>query len=409
MRKDLLFLCLATCSFFLVLSQPNSARAGADIQINDESSIDLGFRLQALYLRTEKDVDGQKSSFENFDDFKVRRARLRLGADINKWASMFIQTEFAEDEGTGADMRVIDAFIRLKPHKLANIYLGENMAPVTRQNLTSSGGLLAIDRPGITYKNLTWGTRALSTFANATVGDTDAGLRGDVDVRDTGVTLFGSTSLSDMAHVKYYLGTYDGVQEAGEDSERCAGRIQVNFFDAEPNYFNLSTYLGKKKTVGIGAAFDSQSDVARDLATGGTVDYEMWTVDAFADYPLGPGTVTLEAAYLDLDLDDATQLDADGDGITGTNAKQSQGNGYYAQAGYFINNWQPWVEYEQWDSDGANDLGSFDSYRIGLTYFIKGHNANIKAGYEVFNADENFTGTNEDSIKTFVTGLYVNY
>ncbi len=77
---------------------------------------------------------------------------------------MFLQTEFAEEAGTGADMRIIDAFVTLKPHKLAYLYLGENMAPVLRQNLTSSGGLMAVDRPAVIYKNLTWGTRALRSI-----------------------------------------------------------------------------------------------------------------------------------------------------------------------------------------------------------------------------------------------------
>ncbi len=397
MRKRLLVYLLVVLA--VLAFQATSALAGATIQISDDSKIDLGFRLQALYLNTDSDIDSD-GGFESLDDFKVRRGRIRLGADITKWVSMFLQTEFAEPEaGTGADMRVIDAFVQLKPHKLANLYMGENMAPVLRQNVTSSGGMMAIDRPGVIYKNLTWGTRALSTFANTTFGDTDAGLRGDVDVRDTGLTLFGSDSLTEMVHFKYYLGVYDGVQNAGDDSERYAARVQVNFFDPEPGYYNLSTYLGKKKTVGFGAAYDSQDDVDADAS--GNIDYRMFTFDAFADYPVGPGYLTFEAAYIDLDLDDGGVIS------TGKTAKNSQGDGFYTQAGYFINNWQPWIEYEDWSSDGTD--GGYDLTRVGLTYFIKGHNANIKVGYESFNADENIGSTNEDSIDTFVTGFYVTY
>lgn len=406
MRKTIFGIGLVLASLLFFPAEP--ALAGAKIQITDDTKIDLGFRLQTLYLHTETDLDGD-GKFEDEDDFNVRRARIRLGADITKWASMFLQTEFAEEStAANADARIIDAFIRLKPHKLANIYLGENMAPVLRQNLTSSGALLAVDRPAIVYKNLTWGTRALAAFINKSFDDSDAGLRGDVDVRDMGATLFGSTSLTDMAHIKYYLGVYDGVQESDEDNERFAGRVQVNFFDSEPGYYNLSTYLGKKKTIGLGAAYDTQSEVDVDT-TGKSVDYRMWTVDAFTEYPVGPGQLSFEVAYIDLDLDDAGILDS-----SGKSAKNSQGDGYYAQAGYLIenvhprlDNWQPWIEYEDWSSDGST--GSFDNLRIGLTYFIKGHNANIKVGYEIFDADKNFSGTNEDSIETFVTGLYVTY
>lgn len=408
MKKQLFLWSIVMLSIIALFC--GNAVAGAKITISDDAEINLGFRLQALYLRTDDDSD-KDGKFENVDDFKIRRARIRLGADVTELFSMFLQTEFTQEGGSGGDVRLIDAFIKVKPHKLAHFIIGENMAPATRQNLTSSGGPLTADRMGIVYKNLTWGTRALSRFANSTYSDGDAGLRGDVDVRDLGVTLFGSTSLREDAHLKYYLGIYDGIQKASEDKERFAGRVQLNFFDAEPNYYNLSTYLGKKKTVGVGAAFDTQSSVAMDLATMDDVDYTMYTFDVFSDYPVGNGTLTFEAAYIDLDLDSATMLDPSGSGnpASARNAKQSQGNGWYAQAGYYINKWQPWVGYETWDSDASNDKGSFDAYRIGLTYFFAGHNANIKIGYEHFEADEDFTGTKEDSIDTFLAGVYITY
>ena len=70
-----------------------------------------------------------------------------------------------------------------------------------------------------------------------------------------GVTLFGSGSLSDTSHLKYYLGFYDGIQASGSDKSdrnlRMTARAQLNLFDAEAGYYNLSTYLGKKKTLGF--------------------------------------------------------------------------------------------------------------------------------------------------------------
>lgn len=401
MKKQIFLYSIVLLSILALFS--GNAMAGAKIKINDDASINLGFRLQTLYLNTDSDLNGD-GSFETLDDFKIRRARIRLGADVTKLFSLFLQTEFSQGVGSGGDVRMIDAFLKVKAHKLATFVIGENMAPVTRQNLTSSGGLMTVDRPGISYKNLTWGTRALSTFSNVTYSDGDAGLRGDVDVRDLGITLFGSTSIQDDVHVKYYLGIYDGIQNASQDKERFVGRIQVNFFDAEPGYYGLSTYLGKKKTVGIGAAFDSQSSVDIDTATSKVIDYSMYTFDVFTDYPVGDGTLTFEAAIVNLDLDDATTLTG-----TSKNAQQSQGSGWYVQAGYYINKWQPWVEYETWDSDAASQKGDYDSYRVGLTYFYAGHNANFKVGYEHFEADVNFTGKTEKEINTLVAGVYITY
>ncbi|GAB4258925.1 MAG: hypothetical protein Kow0092_06800 [Deferrisomatales bacterium] len=407
-RRPLLWL-LALAA--VLYGSPTPARAGAVLTIGEDTKVNLGFRLQTQFNSTEKNIDSDASDFERSDDFVVRRGRIRLGADVTRWVSMFLQTEVsdASAHAVGINMTMIDAFLKLKLHKLAHIIVGENMAPSTRQTVTSSGGLMAIDRVGIVYKSLTWGTRAKYNFTNTTFSDSDAGLRGATDVRDLGATLFGSTSVTDTVHFKYYLGLYDGVQEAQEDNFRYAGRVQLNFFDPEPGYYNLTTYLGKKKTIGFGASYDAQQAVAKDLSDGSDVDYTFFSFDAFADYPIGPGYVTFEAGYEDLDLDGATQLDAKGDGSKVTNARQAQGNGFYAEAGYFVRNWQPWIEYEQWNSDGTNDKGSYDAWRFGLNYYIKGHNANVKAAYEIVNTDADIGSSSEDSVGSFLVGIYVTY
>lgn len=392
-----------------VVGAAGIAIGGASVQIDEASSIDVGFRVQPLVILTEKDMDGD-GRFESDSDFKVRRGRLRLKGTLTERVSAFIQTDLGSGVGgSGYDMRVIDAWVSLKLSPLFTVYAGENMAPASRQNLTSSGALMTMDRPGINYKTLTWGTRSVYAFANNTLSDADAGLRGDVDVRDNGATAFGATSLSEAMHVKYYAGLYDGIQQTDEDDLRFAGRVQLNFFDPEDKYFNLSTYLGKKKTVGVGASYDMQNNVTGSDDKG-NVDYSFYTVDVFADLPWGPGALTAEAAYQVLDLGGTTALDHDGVAETATvNARQSEGDGFYAQAGYLVKNWQPWIEYERWESDAADDKGTYNMMRAGVSYFIKGHNANIKAGFENLEADTTLANTTEDTINSFVLGCYVTY
>jgi hypothetical protein len=392
----------------MLLFHSGSAQAGAKLKIDDESSIDLGVRLQTQFFMTDKDLDGD-GRFKQVSDFKVRRARIRLNAKITDKMSAFLQTEFAEEAGEpGADMRIIDAYTNLKFDDWFQLITGENMAPASRENVTSSGALLAIDRPGVAYKALTWGggTRAAFTNESSLVSDANAGFTGKVDIRDLGATLFGTGSISDVLHAKYYLGVYDGVQ--GEsvhgDAKRTTGRVQVNIGDAEAGYYDSATYLGKKSTIGIGASYDRQSNVDTDLATGNRVDYLLYSADIFFDRPIGVGALTLEGAYSKLDLDDAgTLTDAGGNG------RQAQGTGYYVQAGCLINKIQPWAAYETWDSDGANNVGDYALYRVGASYYLKGHNANIKAGYERFKARWNLTSGNEDTINTYLLGFYVTY
>jgi hypothetical protein len=327
---------------------------------------------------------------------------------------MFLQTEFSNDSvNSGGDVRLIDAFITFKPRDWFQLVGGERMAPASRQNLTSSGALMTVDRPGSNNYTLTWGLRGQTQFNNSAIAGTRGGSVGDVSVRDLGVTLFGSTSTSDKLHFKYYAGASDGSTARTSDEERFTLRAQVNYGDAEPGYFGLSTYLGKKQTFGFGAAYDTQSDFAADIDTAtntvvGSLDYKYWTIDAFAEQPIGPGSLTFEAAYSDLDLDDPQGVLGNSGGTTlsgGVNADQTQGSGFYAQTGYYINKWQPWFLYEDWDADGNNDAGDWSAYRVGLSYFFAGHNANVKVGYE--NTDNKTPGAND--IQTFVLGAYITF
>lgn len=387
------------------LSFTVDAHAGAKLVINDKSTLDLGIRIQPLVIYGDQDVDDD-GSWDSDYDMKVRRARLRLKANIGEYVEGFIQTDVSGSSGgSGQDARVIDAYVLVKANQWVGFYTGLNMVPVYRQNLTSSGALMAMDRPGITYKNLSWGNRAVVRMANSTLSGTDSGLRGSNDVRDEGITLFGSGALGESdASLKYYLGIYDGINADGETDPRFAGRAQLNFFDSEAGYYNSSTYLGKKKTVGIGAAFDIQKAVAMDI-NDELVDYSVFTVDGFAEYPLGDGSLTAEAGWQMLDLSDAT-VEIGGDPMDWNAA---QGTGFYAQAGYFFaEHWQPWGEFEMWSSDSDTDVGNYTAFRLGLTYYIEGQNANIKVGYENVSTDVPITG-DEDSMNTFILGTFITY
>ena len=361
-----------------------TANAGAKLKINDDATINLGFRVQTLLIN--RSGDGE-------DEFKVRRARFRLGSTVTDKASIFLQTDVS-----GKAMNLIDAFITLKPSKNLHVIVGENMVPALRQNLTSSAALMTIDRPGIAYKSLNWGGRALTSFSNSTMSETKAGFSTKYAVRGGGATVFGKGDLTNNTHFKYYIGAYNGSNKPAKDSFEYSTRVQINFGDAESGYYNASTYLGKKKTVGIGVSYTAQADAAVETATGNSVDYSLLSVDAFAEQPIGKGSLTAEAAYLKVDLGGAGTLN------TGGNGKNSEGDGFYAQAGFLMDDIQYWAGYETWNSNSTENLGSFDTSRIGITYFIKGQNLNIKAGFEKTNTD-----WNNQSDTTFVLGAYVNF
>lgn len=392
----------------VALAAPTIAHAGFKVKLDDETTLELGLRLQSQFVSTEVDRDGD-GEYESQNDFSVRRARVKFRASYGTWATAYVQTDLEEQSGTSADSRIIDAYVLLKPHKAAWFYLGENMAPALRQNVTSSGAFMALDRPGLAYKALTWGGRTKYAFTNTTFGDSNARLntQARAPVRDMGGTVFGNVSVAPVLHLKYYLGLYDGVQAAQSNSLRMTARAQVNLFDPETGYYNDGTYLGEKRTVGIGGSYDRQDKIALDQATGRKVDYQLFTVDAFAETPLPFGVITAEAAYVNLDLDGGGALVTAGGTALG-NASRAQGDGFYAQLGYLLGKVQPWVNYEQWTSDATDDRGSYKAYRAGLNYFIKGHDAKLVAGFERFEPEVKLSAS-QSAINTFVVGAYLDY
>jgi len=386
--------------------------AGVELQIDQDSNLELGFRLQTQFLSsTNSQADAEDDHEEKF---LLRRARIRLGGSVTKWVKFFIQVgSDSQEDGSVGDAEVIDGFINLHLLEQAQIIMGEHMAPAGRQHLTSSAAMMAIDRPGITNYNLTWGLDGGAVFNTAVLDDGNLDLSGDGNVnRDIGATLFGSISFTEKFHAKYYVGGYTGIQfmNNAEDKERVTGRVQLNFFEPEPGYYNLSTYLGAKKTVAIGASIDHQQRIARDTITNDNVNYIYYSFDAFADIPVGPGSTTFEAGYSNLDLEDSTSLRDSASGPP-KNAKETEGKGFYVQSGYYLEslNLQPWALFERWDSDASDDVGSWSAWRVGVSYFIKGHNANIKVGFEQFRADEKIGGTADKNIESFLIGFYVSY
>lgn len=390
---------------------PLAVRAGVTLKIDDNVKLDLGLRLQTWFIHTEKDRSGT-GVYAGENDFLIRRARVRLRGDVTQYVTAFLQTDFEEQQGTSADMRIIDAYVLLKADKMLNLYVGENMNPAIRQDISSSATHMALDRPALAYKSLTWGARAKYGFTNDTLPDSNSRLLNGarVSVRDMGATFFGVISVAPMAHFKYYAGVWDGVQLAGLDNLRYTVRGQVNFLDAEPGYYNDSTYLGSKRTIGFGGSYDAQNNVALDQTTRARVNYRLYSLDAFTEQPIGPGSVSAEFGYVNLDLGGGgTMLRTDTNTALG-NAARTQGHGWFAQAGFYVSDLkvQPWVNYERWHADAAGNRGSYKAYRAGLNYYLKGETANIKGGFEFFEPDPGFSAS-QGNIKSVVIALNTNY
>lgn len=390
----------------MVTMVAGSALAGANITVNDHSTINLGYRLQAYYQAKDMDLDSATDGYETMTDFSIRRARFRLKGNVTPKVSIFLQTDVS-----GKSMQMIDAFVNYKADPWAQFIMGRNMAPASRQALTSSGALLAMDRPGQVYNALNWGARYKYGFNGSTFPQS-LPLGGDA-VRDNGLTLFGSGPVGENGHLKYYAGIYNGIQDdmSVDDKDHFAFRAQYNMWDAEGGYYNSSTYLGKKKTLALGISYDLQDAVSTSAAPVVSdpdilVDYSLLSADLFLELPSSNGnSFTFEGALNVRDFGDAIDY------------MDSQGTGFYTQAAYYLaSGFQPWFLFESFSSDATENAdgqvpGDYTSFRVGATYFIDGQHANVKLGYESFKPDVPMTvgGTTEDTINSFTLGFFVNY
>ena len=382
----------------------------ADITVKaPDIELKVGARIQPLMYYSDSPLIADRDVY----DFRLRRARFSLVGAMEPGIRVVFQTETAEEPGSAsADTRIIDAFLHLNSNQHLQLFAGQFLAPGLRQNVTSAGSLLTMDRPGIVYKSLSWGTRALTRFSSLTMSNTDVGLRGDVDVRDLGLMLFGSNSEQRQLNYKYYLAVMEGAKTA--KTERILLRAQLNWGDAESGQYHNASYLGDKNTVAVGFNVDQQSKVAFDSESGEDVDYLLSTIDLFVEKPVGAFFYNLEAAWIFLDLDDAAQL-ADyrtGAALSENAATNAQGQGYYVQSALTVaRRWQPWLAFEAWHSDAEDKAGSYDALRLGLTYFINGQKANVKLGYELTKAKHAFSTVNgnDESLATVALGFFITF
>jgi hypothetical protein len=293
------WVCLLGVLVLAVMALPPGAAAGYEVKISDNTKVDLGFSLQTLGRLTDFRNPNSNDADSGVDLF-LRRGLLRAGGEAGDYVKFFLQSEASAATDDNPSVRISDANVNLHYRDVAQLIMGLQKPPSYRSILTSDDALLAIDRPGITGYNLTWGLRGLVEFDTATLKNTNSGIHGPYQDRDLGATFFGTYSFSDMLHFKYYGGIYKGIQkDGGSDKPRLTARLQLNLFDPEPDYDNLGTYLGTKKTIAIGYSNDNQHVVVTNLKNDSGVDYQSLNeFDLFADWPAGPGSVTFEASYL---------------------------------------------------------------------------------------------------------------
>jgi hypothetical protein len=331
---------------------PVATRAQAVIKVNDSVSVRVGFLSQTwadFNQNVRQDTSFAQSIFQ-------RRIRLMVGAQVGSHLNFFFETDnpnlgrttagVAKALGTGFITQ--DAFVEYKPVATSNAFLmvaGLQLIPLCRNCLESAVTLLPIDYGSYSFLQ--------SGPTGSSVG------------RDVGFEAKGYLANN---RVEYRAGLFSGARLAtaagvvtSSNSMRGAGRLQVELLEPEaPTYSYVGTYLGRRKVLAIGAGIDGQSG------------YKAWAGDAFFSYPFGNNGITAQANFIH--YDGAAFFPA----LVKQNTFEIEG-GYHFTASAIT----PFVKFEARDVSDATLAANQDEHRfqVGLTYYVMGHNLNLKGAY----------------------------
>lgn len=314
------------------------ARAQVLIKVSDDVNFKLGVlgQFQADWLEDPGADDTTQNLF-------IRRIRLLFGGQVAKNVSFFVETDAPNlgktlpgGKNISPGAIVQDAYGEFKLHDAFALDAGLMFVPFSRNSIQSAASLLPIDYGAYTFTQ---------TGPTQSIVGRDAGFQAKGYVLDN--------------RLEYRLGAFQGARDASSHrSFRYAGRVQYQLLEPEAmGFFYTGTYLGTKKVMAIGAAFDTQND------------YHAYDADVFVDYPSGPGAVTAQVAYNRFDGDD-------------TFVTLPRQNVVLVEVGYFLRDLKLTPVF-QFTRRGVVDttVGDETRWSIGANYWWAGHNANIKGAF----------------------------
>ncbi|WP_321368659.1 selenite/tellurite reduction operon porin ExtI [uncultured Desulfuromusa sp.] len=383
--KKAALLCSLAVAFCLTAS---SAFAGPIWSFGDEDQglLKLDYKGQFQFLN--RDTGASPDGEGDANEFNFRRNRIALMGAYGDNFGLYVQTEYTEDrnilpygvsDGGDGDMQILDAVLRFRLSNSFNLWVGKFKYNLTRENQEACEAPLTLDR---------------SVFIRAPF----------VSTRDKGVALWGNLFEDKFQYRFDVMNGRNDSASSPESNPRFSGRVHVSLLDPEKNYGYKGTYMGQKKVLTFGAAYQTEAGVA--YAGTEEVDYSAWTVDAFAEYPIEDiGTFTLSAAYVEYDLDDAYKNGSPDDDVTGYNGEK---NGGYVKVGYLLPNMplQLFARTEGWSFSKLNDVydQEVSLYSGGFNYYVRGQNLKVTVEYTALDYDKD--ATIEDT-NTFVAQVQV--
>jgi hypothetical protein len=328
----------------ILVGTASTANAAWEIKSEDgSSSIKFGFLAK---LRGESINPDVGSSEQNLF---FRRLRILAGGKLNDKWSFFFETDSPNlGKETGGsknhgDMFIQDFVVTFKPQSdKFMLDFGQILQAVTYNSNQSAVTLMATD-----YNP--------TSFVWAGALDTKVG-------RDYGVRARGYLMNDKLEYRASILSGNRGPDST--NSLRYFGRVMYNFFEPMKGLYYTGTSLGKKRLLSVGASMDTQED------------YQTTSIDFFYDQPLGGGNaVTLQGSWSSLDGDVFLPGIADQDNTT-------------LEAGFYFgaSKLMPFVQLSNRDFSDSG-LADVDTTMIGIGYFFRGYNGNVKFSWLTSDVD----------------------
>lgn len=244
------------------------ASAPAFAQDSPLPAVSVGGGIRTSFVHFETDDEGLPEDADTSSDrFFLDSARIYLNGTVTKNIKLMFNTEYNGGEGLGGTIEVMDAVGRLEFAPAFNIWVGRFLPPSDRANLYGP------------YYAHHW-----NVFQDGVQDGYPFIFQG----RATGVMYWGQ-----FDKVKVSAGVFDGPSlifnhgDVDDDNLLAAGRVQVNFWDAEDGYYLNSTYYGEKDLLSVGVAGQIQGE-----------DNTAWSADLLLERGIGMGgAFTVEAEY----------------------------------------------------------------------------------------------------------------
>jgi hypothetical protein len=249
-RRSLRALALATT----LAATPLMQAVAAELNL---PPVSVGAGVRSSFTST--DVDGLD---EDANDFALNSARIYLSGKATENISLMFNTEYNSND---EEIRVIDAVAQFSFSDQFNIWAGRFLPPSDRANLYGP------------YYASHWGVYR---------DGVQDGYPFETEGRDDGIMYWGQFGIA-----KVSVGAFDvSGLTTGDSDVLYAGRVQLDFWDAEAGYYLNGTYYGAKDLLAVGVAGQT---VSGDNA---------FSVDFLLEKKLpNMGVVTVEAQYAKYD------------------------------------------------------------------------------------------------------------